>query len=397
SLIEIYTDLGDHDTADQWVEHARTSFERLGDAPSLELTLLSTIGILRQEQGRYPEPLQVQLRALELLPDEGDEIRRAKAHNNLGATYDYAGEHARAIEHFERALALYEARRGPDHPDNVYPLANLAWARMEVGELDRAEPLLHRAIDLQRRANTSDTYALATLLSHLGSLHAQRGQHPQALATYEEALTVAEAEFGPEHPMVGNVVMNMAGERMGLGQPAQAQQTYERALGILERALGPQHDDVALARSNLADLLVTRGQPAEALEQARQAIAIYEALGLGSDRSSLVLPLTVTGAALVALERAPEALAPLERAVRIAARDDVSPRERADTMLALADALWATGHDHLRAHQLALDARLALASHPEASEATARIEAWLSAHPMPDDPAPDDPPPTPAR
>ncbi|MEM9453178.1 MAG: serine/threonine-protein kinase [Myxococcota bacterium] len=380
ALIKIYTDLSDYEAADQWVEHARTSYERLGFDLSLELSMLSSIGILRQEQGRYQEALVVQRRQLELLPSEGDEIRRAKTHNTLGATYEYAGQHRQATVHFEQALTLFEARRGPDHPDNVFPMANMAWSLMNLGEFDRAEPLLHRAIDLVRRTNASDAYVLATLLSHLGSLHAERGQHQRALEVYREALGVAEPEFGTEHPLVGNLVLNMAGELGGLGQPEQERQTYERALGILERALGPEHDDVALALCNLAEVLVRQGQPTQALGLIERANAIYEAKG-ELTRSRLVFSLTITGATLMALERAPEAIEPLERAVRIASNGDVSPRERARAMLGLADALWNTDREHDRARRLARDARSALLQRQSDAETLAEIDAWLSEHP----------------
>ncbi len=384
ALIKICTDLGEYERADRWVEHALTSYERLGDDLALELSLLSSIGILRQEQGRFDEAREVQERALAMLPSAGDEIRRAKLHNTLGATYDYAGEHEQAIAHFERAIALFEARRGPDHPDNVYPLANLAWARLNRGEHEQAEPILHRAIELLRRTSASDTYALATLLSHLGTLHSERGQHQAALDAYQEALRVAEPELGAEHVLVIQLVMNSAGELNGLGQPERARQTYERALGMFERTVGPEHDDTALALVNLAGVLLEQGQPERALALARRATAIFSSRGDAQTRSPLVLTLSTTAEALLALERASEAVAPFERAVKIAAGGDVSPRDRAQAMLGLATALWTTDPAaRPRARRLVEQARAAVAPDAAATETLTQLDAWLAEHPPP--------------
>ncbi len=382
ALIEIFTDLGQYDQAEIWVGHARSSYERLGTNVALELGLLSSLGILRQEQGRLADAVRVQRKALALLPDEGDEVRRANAHNNLGASYSYVGEHGRAVEQFELSLALYEARRGPDHPDNVYPLANLAWSWIERGEFARAEPLLMRAIDLLERTSASDTYAHATLLSQLGALHSERGRHREAIEVFQRARRLAEPDLGADHVLIGQLVMNEAGERAGLGDDAQAGQLYERALGILERAVGPDHDDVALALANLAQLRVDT-DPAAALAHAQRAVQIVAGPDDAALRAPLVLPLTIQGRALVKLGRAPEAVDPLGRALRIAAQGDVAAIYWVEAEFYLADALWEAGGDRERARAHAQAARGRLAHDEDAADAVAEIDTWLATHPPP--------------
>jgi Tfp pilus assembly protein PilF len=46
----------------------------------------------------------------------------------------------------ERALAIREARLGPDHPDTAQSLNNLAVVLYNQGDLDGARPLHERAL-----------------------------------------------------------------------------------------------------------------------------------------------------------------------------------------------------------------------------------------------------------
>lgn len=256
SLIQILQDVGDYPAADRWANHALSAFERLGEdaETSSEISVLSSVGNLRSHQGRYEEALEIQTRLLATLPDEGDEVRRSKSHNSLGATLANMGELGRAIEHFEISIALNDAARGPHHPDNVYPLANLAWMLIEAEELDRAEPLLDRAIKILQEKTADDTYALVTLLSHRGALHDERGEHEAALEVYAQGLALAQTELGDEHALAGMLLNNQAASFEATGEIDRARETYAEAVRVLERDGNPDDEILALARSNLAKL-----------------------------------------------------------------------------------------------------------------------------------------------
>jgi hypothetical protein len=90
--------------------------------------------------------------------------------------------------------------------------------------------------------------------------------------------------------------------------------------------------------------------------------------------------LVAQGRALVALDRAPEAVERLERAhTGLTASKDASASARAEAKLELAKALWAAKRDRDRARTLATEART-LVSGGEDPEGLAEIEAWLADH-----------------
>jgi tetratricopeptide (TPR) repeat protein len=109
----------------------------------------------------------------------------------------------------------------------------------------------------------------------------------------------------------------------------------------------------------------------------RDALSRWES-ELGPDHPFLGYPLTGTGRALLALGRAGDARAPLERALRIREASEPDPEQRAETRFALAQTLWATG-DRARAAALADQARREYtdASKPKS---VAEIDRWMAGH-----------------
>ena len=71
----------------------------------------------------------------------------------------------------------------------------------------------------------------------------------------EQALTITETSYGPDHPDVAIRLNNLALILRDLGQLTEARPLAERALTIDEAAYGPDHPDVATCLSNLALIL----------------------------------------------------------------------------------------------------------------------------------------------
>jgi tetratricopeptide (TPR) repeat protein len=62
------------------------------------------------------------------------------------------------------------------------------------------------------------------------------GKYAEATSVAQEALRVAEATFGPEHPDVATSLNNLAMLYQDQGKYAEAESLYQRALRIWEKA-----------------------------------------------------------------------------------------------------------------------------------------------------------------
>jgi serine/threonine-protein kinase len=198
-----------------------------------------------------------------------------------------------------------------------------------------------------------------------------------------------------------------------------ARASEERAVALKVKALGEDHPDVAVSLQNLCEMLVCLGRLEDAVQAGTRAIAITNKItdsdafiaGLGyANRGRafiglrryaeahadltraldiyandstimkrvLAEPLHGLGEIRLAEGRAFDAIAYLERALRIREGHEPDARLVAESRFALARALHAAGRDRRRARALAMAARESYASmrRPEERE----VSAWLGAH-----------------
>jgi tetratricopeptide (TPR) repeat protein len=107
--------------------------------------------------------------------------------------------------------------------------------------------------------------------------HLQAGRLEEAGPPLEEALRIAESEFGPQDPNLAVSLNNLGSLYGAQDRYAEAERLLLRALAIREGTLGPEHPEVAASLRNLAWLLTRQGRYPEATALDRRALAIREA------------------------------------------------------------------------------------------------------------------------
>ena len=117
---------------------------------------------------------------------------------------------------------------------------------------------------------------VATSLNNLAVVCRDQGKYAEAEPLFRRALAILEKALGPEHPDVATSLNNLAGLYEDQGKYAEAEPLYRRALAIREKALGPEHPDVATSLNNLAELYRAQSKYAEAEPLYRRALAIWE-------------------------------------------------------------------------------------------------------------------------
>jgi tetratricopeptide (TPR) repeat protein len=187
---------------------------------------------------------------------------------------DMIGDYAGAKLVSERALAIAEAKYGPDHPNVAIRLNNLASVQWKLGDPVAAKPLYERALRIGEAAYGPDDPKVATCLNNLGTVLRALGDPAAAKPLFERALRIDEAAYGPDHSEVATCLNNLGGALRALGDPAAAKTLYERALRIDEAALGPDHPEVATCLNNLGVVLRGLGDREGARAAQERALAI---------------------------------------------------------------------------------------------------------------------------
>ncbi len=85
----------------------------------------------------------------------------------------YLNEHARNTEAeplYQRALAIYEKTRGPEHPDTSATLYNLAQLYKQQGRYQEAEPLIQRSVAIDEKCFGPEHLEVAVDLENYADL-----------------------------------------------------------------------------------------------------------------------------------------------------------------------------------------------------------------------------------
>lgn len=283
---------------------------------------------------------------------------------------------------FEAALAVVREHFPPD--DALVHDIGGRYAELlrDAYDFAAAEALLDDSVAGLERSHGRLHPSTARLVSTLAGLAWARGRLADAVARGEQALEAYELAYGPSAPVTTEARLALGIFMLEAGQLDAADRHLTRALADFTAVYGPDNPSTAMTRSNWGALLRVRGRLDEAhrahLQAARsldgepstgalQGIVRYE-LGLdelwrrrpraalaaftegrarfvavsGEDDVELAYFEHGAGRALLALGRAAEAVASLERALARRVTVGVDPRKLAEVELDLADALRAT-------------------------------------------------------
>src|SRR5262249_40540871 len=133
----------------------------------------------------------------------------ARLRRTLGTSYLYLGERRTAADQFEASRALYARHRGPDHPDTLTSMHDLANSYPDLGPPREA---------------------------------ADHREPPRALQT---------ANLGPDHPDTLRSMITLANSYHSLGRRAEALALREATLAMQKAKLGPDHPDILRSMNNL--------------------------------------------------------------------------------------------------------------------------------------------------
>jgi len=273
--------------------------------------------VLVEELGRSDEALRWVRHAqasLERLPP--NPLAEARLEGNIGIVHARAGEHARALEHFERAYEAKKAVLGEEHPEVVSALENTALSLSELGRLVEAEKIHRRTVAIMESVLGPRHPDYAHSLMNLGYAVGVLGRHDEEVELFTRALGIQEEAFGAHHPMVARTLA-------ALGQVASAQdrlheaEAYQRrAAGIIEEVFGVHHRQYAWMVADQAIITSQLGRDEEALRLYRRARGILEDAE-GSDHQGIVMILLNEATSFIELERVEEARVALARAGEI--------------------------------------------------------------------------------
>ncbi len=182
----------------------------------------------------------------------GDPLEVSEMQETLGQSLFGLGEYDLAVEVWEKARATRKAKLGPDHPNTLTSMSNLAGGYWAAGKLDKALPLFEEALPLMKAKLGPDHPDTLASMNNLAVGYRAAGKLDKALPLFEETLSLRKAKLGPDHPNTLTTMSNLAESYQAAGKPAKALPLFLETLTLRKAKLGPAHPDTLASMNNLA-------------------------------------------------------------------------------------------------------------------------------------------------
>ncbi|GGA02736.1 tetratricopeptide repeat protein [Elstera cyanobacteriorum] len=169
---------------------------------------------------------------------------------------------ARALQ--EYALQVDRCKLGPEHPDTLTSMNNLAVTLSAQGNLLAAQSLQEEVvISFLRIHGQEHSYTLASM-NNLAQTLWKSGDLPKALVLQEQVLEVQQRTLGPAHPDTLITINNLAGILRAQNDLTRAQKLYEKALELFQKKFGSKHPNTLTVMNNLANTFFAQNKLNEA-------------------------------------------------------------------------------------------------------------------------------------
>ncbi len=168
--------------------------------------------------------------------------------STVGAVYDSLGQYQDALPVLDESLQLQAQSADGARIDTLLEMGR---ARIGAGNLPGAEEPLQEALHLAQSNFGAASVETGHALWNLGMLRLQQGQFIEAKELFIRSLGILETSRAPQTD-VSAVLSDLARMYSREQKWALAKQTYERALEIDRRVLGDDHPRVAIRLQNLA-------------------------------------------------------------------------------------------------------------------------------------------------
>jgi eukaryotic-like serine/threonine-protein kinase len=226
-------------------------------ASKIKGELLHTLGGTYHGLGLYDRAAELLARALSvrqaaLGPDHPDTLYSMY---ELAATYMECDRVNEATPRFEEALRLRKARLGPDHPDTLESMFGLAWAYMTAGRLDEATWLSEELLRLRKAKLGPDHPDTFYSMSAVAVAYRGNTRFFEAIPLLEEALKLRKAKLGLDHVWTLQSMWILAWVYQDADRLDEAIRLSEEALELYKAKLGPDHPDTLITRAVRAGAL----------------------------------------------------------------------------------------------------------------------------------------------
>ncbi|OGH61419.1 MAG: hypothetical protein A3G34_05400 [Candidatus Lindowbacteria bacterium RIFCSPLOWO2_12_FULL_62_27] len=160
-----------------------------------------------------------------------------------------------------------DAAFGPNHPETGALLTRLGSLYLSMSKWRDSIPVLERALEIHRGQLKADHPQIPLTLGLLAEAYLKLDKFFEIELHFNQYSRKAEAEVGPEHPLVGEIKYNLGAFYRIRSRYPESRESYENSLNIWHKKLRPDHPRLLSAYQELSGVcrILGMNEQAEAL------------------------------------------------------------------------------------------------------------------------------------
>ena len=225
----------------------------------LQKDLLGQAGSTAQANSEFiPDPNITIRTALDRASDRvGNRFRdrpelEASIRCAIGNAYIEVGQYAQAIDQLQRSAAFQSLKLGPEHPDTLIALFDLAKANFEGGRYSESIELFEKIRDVRINVFGKNDQNTQNVLCDLARVFTFASRTSEAIAIIESVFDAQVRTLEPEHPAILRTRQQLANLYLKIGKISEAIIHYEMVRDASVRELGTEHPNTLDAMEGLA-------------------------------------------------------------------------------------------------------------------------------------------------
>jgi CHAT domain-containing protein/Tfp pilus assembly protein PilF len=204
----LYLYQGRNDLALETLKESVTLFESESRSNTLEAAqCLSTLGLAYKSTGKNvqaEEQLQMALNIRQSILKGNHELI-ASSYNNLGFAYSLI-DNDKALDFYEKALKIYSALHGKDHPKIAITSINIGIVYQNLELYGDAVNNFENALKIWEKVYPGAHPTKAFALQNLGNVYSKIGDQKATKGYYERALSLYKEVYKDKHPDIARVL-----------------------------------------------------------------------------------------------------------------------------------------------------------------------------------------------
>ncbi|KAF2190316.1 HET-domain-containing protein [Zopfia rhizophila CBS 207.26] len=204
------------------------------------------------------------------VPGDDDKFRTSLLWK-LGMCLYQEGRWNEAQRAFVQVMETRKRVLGPEHPDTLISMGNLASTYRNQGRWKEAEELNVQVMETFKRVLGEEHPDTLTSMANQASTYRNQGRWKEAEELNVQVMETFKRVLGPEHPDTLTSMANLALTFWNQGRWKEAEELNVQVMETRKRVLGKEHPSTLTSMGNLASTYMNQGRAVEGGRRAQCA------------------------------------------------------------------------------------------------------------------------------